>query len=284
MVGYDRVVEMARRAGMNMNIQPTPAVALGSYEATPLEISGAYTMFANRGEVLKPFYIQRIRDESGQTLYEHHPEIRPALDPRVAYLMVDIMEETLRTGTGVRTRLLGFTLPAAGKTGTSHDGWFAGFTSELLCVVWVGYDDYRDIKMEGAQTALPIWTEFMKRAHSYRAYSRARPFEAPEGVADVDIDPLTGKLAAAGCGSEPVSEVYVAGTEPVTLCNGSATQVAGWDIAEDARPAMVAAAPRPVRMTSTAPAAPRQEVIEQPESPQPKERKGILGRLLDIFK
>jgi len=284
MVGYDKVVEMAQRAGMNMNIQPTPAVALGSYEATPLEIAGAYTMFANYGDVLKPFFIQRIRDDNGKTLYEHHPEIRPALDPRVAYLMVNLMQETLRSGTGVRTRALGFTLPAAGKTGTSHDGWFAGFTSELLCVVWVGYDDYRDIKMEGAQTALPIWTEFMKRAHTYRKYRRARQFEPPEGVITVNIDARTGRLAAAGCGSDPVPEVFIAGTQPVTMCDGAGTQVAGWDFSDTPKPAVVAAAPARRRASASGSSTPRQVTIEQPAPPPRKKRKGIFGRILDIFK
>ena len=80
------------------------------------------------------------------------------------------MQEVLRSGTGAGVRSRGFSLPAAGKTGTSHDAWFAGFTTKLLCVVWVGLDDYKDIKMEGAKAALPIWTEFMKRAHRHRAY------------------------------------------------------------------------------------------------------------------
>ena len=86
------------------------------------------------------------------------------LDPRVAYLMVNLLEEVMRTGTAAGVRSRGFRVPAAGKTGTSHDGWFAGFTSELLCIVWVGFDDNRELDLEGAHSALPIWTEFMKRA------------------------------------------------------------------------------------------------------------------------
>ena len=281
MVGYDRVVEMAQRAGLNMSIQPTPAVALGSYEVTPLEIAGAYTMFANQGQVLKPNLIQRIRDQEGKVLYQHQPDVRTALDPRVAYLMVSVMEETLRSGTGVRTRYMGFTLPAAGKTGTSHDGWFAGFTSELLCVVWVGYDDYRDIKMEGAQTALPIWTEFMKRAHTHRTYRRAKAFAIPDGVITVDIDPLTGKLAAPGCGADPVTEVYVAGTQPVELCNGSLTQVAGWELTGDEPPAPDRAGRR-AAASSSDPRPPREVVMEK--EPEPKKKKGVLGRILSVFK
>jgi penicillin-binding protein 1B len=282
MTGYDRVVEMARRAGLNMNIQPTPAVALGSYEVTPIEIAGAYTMFANHGEVVRPHYVELIRDQDSHRIYEHRVEPTPALDPRVTHIMVDMMEEVLRSGTGVRTRALGFGLPAAGKTGTSHDGWFAGFTTELLCVVWVGYDDYRDIGMEGAQTALPIWTEFMKRAHRYRAYRRARPFEAPEGVIAVDIDAETGKLAAAGCGSEVISEVFVAGTQPLELCRGAGTQVAGWDIpAEGAEAAAVR--PGGTRVAAARGSAPRR-VEAGAQSPEQPKKKGLFGRLLDMFR
>ncbi len=284
-IGYDAVVEIAQRAGLNMNIQPTPAVALGSYEVTPLEIAGAYTMFAHAGEVLKPHSIRRIRDQNGTILYEHHPEMRPALDPRVAYLMVDLMQEVLRSGTGIRTRLMGFTLPAAGKTGTSHDGWFAGFTSELLCVVWVGYDDYRDIRLEGAQTALPIWTEFMKRAHRHRAYRKAKPFEPPDGVITVNIDPESGKLAAAGCGPEPRPEVFIAGTQPLELCDGASARVAGWELSAPEAPPAATAKPGGKRTRAALASSPRRVELEQPpEEGRKKKKKSFFGRLLDIFR
>lgn len=284
MVGYDRVVDLARRCGLNMNIQPTPAVALGSYEVTPLEIAGAYTAFANRGEVVKPYQVQMIRDKDGKMLFENNPVATPVLDPRVAYLMVDLMEEVLRSGTGVRVRAMGFSAPAAGKTGTSHDGWFAGFTSELLCIVWVGYDDYRDVKMEGAQSALPIWTDFMKRATAYREYKRVKPFEAPEGIVNVEIDPESGKLAAAGCGSTPQSEVFIAGTQPVELCDGRSTQVAGWEVGSD-EPALVpTSAGKPAAVARGRvdfPIPPAQTPKEEEEKPK---KKGFFGRILDIFK
>src|SRR5205823_1315839 len=145
-----------------------PAMALGAYDVTPLEMAGAYTMFANNGTYVTPHFIQSIHDRAGDDVYTAKPEEKRILDPRVDYLMINLMEEVLRTGTGASVRARGFVLPAAGKTGTSHDGWFAGFTSKLLCVVWVGYDDYRDLKLEGAHSALPIWTNFMKRAHAHR--------------------------------------------------------------------------------------------------------------------
>jgi len=283
MVGYDRVVDLARRAGMNLEIQPTPAVALGSYEVTPLEIAGAYTIFANRGEVLKPYFVRMIRDETGRLLYEARPTPTPALDPRVAYLIVDLMQEVIRSGTGVRVRAMGFSAPTAGKTGTSHDGWFAGFTSELLCVVWVGYDDYRDVKLEGAQSALPIWTEFMKRAHTFREYRRVKPFEPPEGIVTVDIDVASGKLAAPGCGPEVSHEVFIAGTQPLELCNGGVVQVAGWEVAQS-EPKLWSSAGVGGKSAGTRPAPPPSASAPAPAQPEKPTKKGFLGRLLDVFR
>jgi penicillin-binding protein 1B len=289
MVGYDKVAATARAVGLNLDIQPTPAIALGAYEVMPIEIAGAYTVFPNRGILKKPGYIDSIRDQQGHTVYQNQPQDKPAIDPRVAYLMVSMMEEVLRTGTAAGVRGRGFVLPAAGKTGTSRDGWFAGFTSKLICVVWVGFDDNRDFKLEGARSALPIWTEFMKRAHQHRQYRNVHEFEAPEGVVTADIDAENGLLATPGC-PKIRSEVFIAGTQPVEACKlhgGARTQVAGWDpvtpaataernpvVAENGRPA---AAPAPVTSISITPATPPQ--------PEPaKKSRSFFGRLRDIFK
>jgi penicillin-binding protein 1B len=217
LVGYRAVVDMARRAGLNDNIKPTPAVALGAYEATPLEIAGAYTLFADGGNYVKPAMVALVRSPEGQVLYRHSPEARPALDPRVAYLMVNLLEEVLRSGTGAGARARGFRVPAAGKTGTSHDGWFAGFTSQLLCVVWVGFDDDRQLNLEGAKSALPIWTEFMKRALEYRGYRDAKKFPVPSGVARVNLCGESRQLATPGCSSS-YAEYFVEGSQPAIEC------------------------------------------------------------------
>jgi penicillin-binding protein 1B len=217
-VGFEKVVAMARRAGLNDSIKPTPSVALGAYEATPLEIAGAYTMFANQGLRVTPTTIAMVSARDGTVLYRHQTESSPALDPRVTYLMVNMMQEVLRSGTGAAVRSRGFVLPAAGKTGTSRDGWFAGFTSELLCVVWVGFDDNRDLHLEGARSALPIWTAFMKRASQIRPYSTARDFRPPSGVTSVNICTASGDLAGANCPTVR-PEVFIAGTEPEIECD-----------------------------------------------------------------
>jgi penicillin-binding protein 1B len=235
MVGYDAVVKLAHKAGINSDVKATPAVALGSYDATPIEMAGSYTVFANKGVYVKPTFMSEIREADGKPIFQNKAETKPVLDPRVNYLMVNLLEEVMRSGTAAGARGLGFVVPAAGKTGTSHDGWFAGFTSELLCVVWVGFDDNRELNLEGAHSALPIWTELMKRALLLRQYRSAKPFPAPDGVVSLDVDPESGMPATPSC---PTSrpEVFVAGTEPVGVCplhggNGQTdtTHVSGWD-------------------------------------------------------
>jgi penicillin-binding protein 1B len=228
-VGYDKVARVARAAGLNVNIAPTPSIALGSYEVTPLEMAGAYTVFANYGARLSPALIRSVRDQNANSIFEWHPARKPAVDPRVAYLVENMMEEVLRSGTGAGVRSRGFYLPAAGKTGTSHDGWFAGFTSKLICVVWVGFDDNRDIKLEGARSALPIWTEFMKRAHQQPEYRNVHEFAAPSGVVTVSIDADSGELATPSCPNIR-SEVFIEGTQPRVFCHlhdGSRPAAAG---------------------------------------------------------
>ena len=230
-VGYDRVVAMANRAGLR-NAAPTPAVALGAYEQNALEMAGAYTVFANLGVYVTPTGISMVRSPGGRTLYRHRPERRPALDPRVAWLVTNMMQDVLRYGSGRDVRRLGFDLPAAGKTGTSRDGWFAGFTSSLLCVVWVGFDDHRDLDLEGAKSALPIWTEFMKRAAGLREYSGAEDFPPPPGIVRVSICPASGNRAGLFCPSER-NEAFIDGAQPAAECSlhNPPQQYAGREVA-----------------------------------------------------
>ena len=194
-----------------------------------------------------------MRAQDGQTVYQNTVEKKKVLDPRVAYLMTNMMEEVLRSGTaaGVRAKYK-FDVPAAGKTGTSRDGWFAGYTSELLCIVWVGFDDNRDLDLEGAHSAAPIWAEFMKRALDFREYRDAKPFRAPDGIVTVEIDPLSGMPATPQCPNVR-PEVYIAGSQPVGLCplhggRQGITNITGWSTATAVR----AAATAPGQLTFTA--------------------------------
>ena len=225
MAGFDKVVAVAHQAGLNEDIKATPAVALGAYQVSPLEIVGAYTMFGNDGVRVQPAFISEIRDQAGTQAYSHRPQLKRVLDPRVAFVMVDMLQEVMRSGTAAGVRSRGFKLPAAGKTGTSHDGWFAGFTSQLLCVVWVGFDDYSELGLEGARSALPIWTEFMMDAARYKQYGDAKPFAPPPGVVRVAFDPQSGELAGPFC-PEGVASYFIDGTQPKSECSPQEIELA----------------------------------------------------------
>jgi penicillin-binding protein 1B len=219
-VGYDKVADLAKSAGIS-SVKATPAMALGAYDATPLEMASAYTAFSNEGVRISPILVSSVRNAKGDVMQDFTPEKRQVLDPRVAFVMTDMMQGVVNFGLGysaVRGR--GFQAPAAGKTGSSHDGWFAGYTSNLLCIVWVGYDDYSDLHLSGAQTAAPIWTEFMKKASALTQYSDMRSFNQPSGVVDVQLDKSTNRLATPSC-PETYTAAFVAGTEPHETCDQS---------------------------------------------------------------
>ena len=220
MVGYNNVAALARDAGIK-SARGTPSVALGSYGATPLDMAGAYTTFANGGVRIDPWLVASVRSATGDVLNDYPPNSKPILDPRVAYLTLALMENVVNAGTGATIRAHGFTAPAAGKTGTSHDAWFAGFTSNLLCVVWIGNDDYSDIKQEGGKTAAPIWADFMKHAVQLPQYSDTRQFPTPSGVSTVRLDKVTNLLADASC-PQDYDAVFLDGTAPTQTCGQSA--------------------------------------------------------------
>ncbi len=285
-VGYGTVAALARKAGLE-DVRGTPAMALGAYDVTPLEITGAYTLFANNGVMVKPRFISEIVDRTGAEVWSSQPETKKILDPRVNFLMVTMMQEVLRSGTGAGVWSRGFTLPAAGKTGTSHDAWFAGFTSKLLCVVWVGMDNYQDLKMEGGKAALPIWAEFMKRAHKHRAYRDVKSFDTPDGIVTAQIDSETGELATSACPSAATrTEYYLVGTQPAAFCplhTGGSTQIAGWDADSPNHPGTLPNVPAPPGVLGASINNPDLNAQTQP-SGRPKEKKGLFDKLKGIFK
>ncbi len=217
MVGFDRVAALGRDAGIK-SARGTPSVAIGSYDATPLEMAGAYTIFANGGVHLDPWMLASVRTASGDVISDYTPNAKQVLDPRVAYLTTNLMENVINAGTGGRVRSLGFTAPAAGKTGSSHDAWFAGFTSNLLCVVWVGNDDYTDIKIEGSPAAGPIWAAFMKQAVKLPQYSDTKEFTPPAGVDLISLDKITNLLPDEAC-PETYTAAFLEGTAPTDTCS-----------------------------------------------------------------
>jgi penicillin-binding protein 1B len=271
-VGYDKVADLARAAGIT-SVKPTPAMALGSYDASPVDMAAAYTAFSNNGVRLSPIWLRSVRNAKGDVIANYSTDQRPVLDPRVAYVMTNMMEGVINNGLGyTAVRLRGFTLPAAGKTGTSHDGWFAGYTSNLLCIVWVGYDDYSDLRITGAMTAGPIWTEFMKKAAALPQYADMRDFTQPSGVVDVNLDKATNRLATPACPDDYTS-AFVAGTEPRETCDmqngikGFFSRMFGGE--------------KVLPPPSQAQAANGQDGADPQD---PKKKKGLFGKIAGIFK
>ena len=215
--GYDHVAALWKKLGVGNSPKPYPSIALGVFEATPYEIATAYTVFPNDGVIRPLKHIERIVRGGKDVTKPPAAQPRQVARPDTTFLVTNMMRSVLNEGTAAGARAAGFKNDAAGKTGTTNDlrdAWFVGFTPELLTVVWVGFDDNQPVGLSGAQAALPIWTQFMKAALA--GYPDA-PFEPPEGITFIDIDPDTGKLAAPGC-PRTFREAFLAGTEPTDVC------------------------------------------------------------------
>ena len=216
--GYDKIVALWRKTkiGEQDQVKPYPSVALGVVELTPLEVAEAYTVFPNRGSIKKLRSIVHVR--SGQ--HDAKPKVTagPSVArPAAAFLVTHMLRSVLNEGTGASARGAGFTLDAAGKSGTTNDlrdAWFVGFTPELLTVVWVGLDDNQPLGLSGSQAALPIWTSFMMKALAGHANVG---FDAPGGVSFVEVDRDTGKIATPTC-PRVTLEAFLSGTEPLASC------------------------------------------------------------------
>lgn len=214
--GYDRVADLWKRVGEGTRALAVPSIALGVFEATPLEMTTAYTVFDNAGSLRPLNAIVRI-NENGQDKKTKTEPMRQIARPDTTYLVTDMMRSVINEGTAAAVRSTGFSLDAAGKTGTTNDqrdAWFIGFTPDLITAVWVGFDDNKPIGLTGSQAALPLWTAFMKRATAGRG---SRSFTVPDGVVFVEIDKATGKLATPGC-PKVITQAFLAGTEPRDEC------------------------------------------------------------------
>jgi penicillin-binding protein 1B len=215
-VGLDDIAKLGKKLGFE-SVRPFPSLSLGAFEVSPWQVATAYTVFANGGVKTELRTVKKVTDTDGKTLERSQIEVERVLHPQTAYIITDMMESVLSSGTGAPVRKYGFTRPAAGKTGTTdeyRDAWFVGYTPNLLCVVWTGYDDNTPIKLTGAQAALPIWAQFMKKATQNMA---AETFASPQGLVIRMIDPETGQLATEDC-PEAFPEKFVEGTEPAKTC------------------------------------------------------------------
>lgn len=228
--GIQALASTVRRLHVSTDIPVVPALALGATDTTLLDLTAAYAALANGGVYIAPRLFVSARDNDGQPLATSPVEEEPVADEDAVYVLTNILQGVIDRGTGKAVRRLGYTGPAAGKTGTSsdaRDAWFVGFTPDLATGVWVGYDDNRKIGLTGGVLAAPIWTAYMKCVAQFHAIS---DFVPPPGVVFVDIDSQSGELASEACPPESITrEVFVRGTEPAVLCRlhaGTARELA----------------------------------------------------------
>jgi len=217
-VGIGAVRDMAVRLGVDEQLPAYPAIALGGWEVSPLEVARVYSVFANAGLATEPIAVSKVVDRSGWTVEGHPVEIHRRIPASDAFLVTSLLEGVVARGTARKLRALGFQRPAAGKTGTTNDNndaWFAGYTPELLTVVWVGFDRDAHLGLTGSSAALPIWAQFMREALAGRPESR---FAVPRGVVLADVDPASGGLAVAGC-RQAARQAFLDGEAPEHDCD-----------------------------------------------------------------
>jgi penicillin-binding protein 1A len=212
-IGAPYTVDFAKRLGFTTKIEPNLALALGAASVSPFELTGAYAVFANKGMLQPSYFITRVTDTDGTILQETTPPVAiPAVSPEASYVITNLMQSVVMSGTGYRATI---NRPVAGKTGTTNDAkdaWFVGYVPQLAAGVWVGYDQERSLGSggTGGQAAAPIWAEFMQKATASLA---VEDFQAPENVSFVLINPRTGRLAREGTPGA-VMECFIKGSEP----------------------------------------------------------------------
>jgi len=232
-VGIKNAVSYSEK--LNVGTPPSvPSLALGASEVTLAQLTAGYGAFASKGVVREPLLIRRVEDGDGKILYQGVAKSHQAISETTAYLMSSMLADVISSGTAYRARQIGFTLPAAGKTGTTNDyndAWFVGYTPHLVTGVWVGFDQPKTIISNGyaADVAVPIWASFMKRATKG---DKAEWIDKPANVVMVNVCRMSGKLPCAGCDSVQVvskdgqietksmiyGEYFVRGTAPTTTC------------------------------------------------------------------
>jgi penicillin-binding protein 1B len=232
-VGIEHVAETARRLGITSPLPLVPSLALGVADVSPLELARAYATLANGGIRPEIRTFEDLVDASGRTVTRGEIEFERVLDAGTAYLVTSLLSGVVERGTGAGVRRAGIEGPAAGKTGTSddeRDAWFAGFTPELVVVVWVGFDEPRSLGLAAGSVAVPIWARFVHEATGGKLRGE---FPRPPEVIELEIEPASGAIAKAGC---PVhqAEYFLAGTEPTQTCpEGWAERRPRWEVEID---------------------------------------------------
>ncbi len=225
-LGPSAVIDMARKFGIHTPIPPYPSVFIGSADVYPVEMIGAYSVFANLGLRTTPHAILRVENAAGQKIWEPKPQRDPVLTPEESWLMVSMMKDVVTKGSAARTVTgAGFSIPAGGKTGTTNDGadvWFIGYTADLVAGVWMGFDKPQKIKAnaQGGDLAAPAWTAFMTEV--YKRKPSPPDWPRPDGITTREIDANTGRLPNSSCTGSIVTEFFITGTEPTTTCTDPA--------------------------------------------------------------
>ena len=271
-VTIGRVMNLAAKAGLPKPPRSYPAMALGTSEATPLQIASAYTAFANLGTRVTPIAINRVTTGNGVTVAAPTAQKNEVLRPEVAYVMTSFMKDVVNRGTAAKVRARGLKMPLAGKTGTSRDGWFAGYTPNLVCAVWVGFDDGSQLGLTGANSALPIWADFMQVALAEHPEWEG-DWQMPAGIEQVEINPTTGKLSAPEDTVHRV-ELFINGTGPNDVSDEPAEEETPPELPEPSPPTMQPYLEPPIPTASPSPS---------PRRASPLPESGLEGTItLDI--
>jgi penicillin-binding protein 1B len=226
-IGVERIIETARALGLTTPLPSVPSLVLGTSEVIPLELAGAYAVLANFGARTAPLMIKAVMDRDGQVLTRKEIAVEQVVSAEEAYLITSLLQGVVERGTGRGVRALGFDRPVAGKTGTTsdfRDAWFVGYTPDTLALVWVGYDHNQSLHLTGAQAALPIWTDVMRRVTAGEPITEFTP---PPGIVLRRIDPASGLLSNSRC-PDAIIEAFLAGTEPTGSCAGSSPRFLRW--------------------------------------------------------
>jgi penicillin-binding protein 1B len=215
--GVPNVIKTASTIGIESRLEPYPSVSLGSFEVRPLEIAYAYSAFANLGVKAEPISILAVATREGKLLESREVKMKRVAPARVCYVMNDMLKDVFNYGTAAKARSLGFDRAFAGKTGTTsnyRDAWFIGYSPRVLSLVWIGFDDGHSVRLAGGDACVPIWTSYMNRVVGLVPDV---DWCRPDDVITRRIDPESGYLATPYCPQER-SEIFVAGTEPTTVC------------------------------------------------------------------
>ncbi|HEX3069751.1 MAG TPA: PBP1A family penicillin-binding protein [Thermoanaerobaculia bacterium] len=274
--GVPNVIKTASTIGIESPLAPYPSVALGAFEVTPLEIAYAYSAFANLGVKAEPISILAVSTSDGVLLESREVKMKRVAGAGVSYVMNQILKDVFIYGTGSKARLMGFTRPFAGKSGTTssyRDAWFIGYSPRILSLVWLGFDDGHSVRLAGGDACVPIWTTNMTRIGGLIPEV---DWKRPDDVVERRIDPESGMLATPYC-TTTKDEIFVAGTEPTSVCPihaGSGEPSPFWrDNAE----------PTQAEGQLQNPAAyPVPNQAQPQQKPKPKER-GLRKLLRDIF-